>query len=395
MAKSQPRLASRPPPLPLEVFVHGALCVAYSGQCLTSEVAGRAFGQSRRMRASLPHALRTDCRRPAGAAGRPQYLLSPQDLAGLEVLPDLVRAGVASLKIEGRLKSPEYVASITRVYRQALDRLAISRMTTESACRMRIERRSAFRVRRRRQSTATSWRWPFRAGCYTGWFRGTNNQAARPRALRQEARRVSGRSRAACERRVSCSSAARRSSPATAWCSTPAGPDEKEEGGRVYNQSRAQSAAARRSDAALRARRHRFSPRSRRATGCGRRTIPNSTGGCARLLPATRCIFSGRSNSKSTAGRPAADRRSPTTSGPRRAGRVRRAAGPGARNSRSPTDACANSSAASAARPSSSATLKNLSVAGDVMLPVSELNRLRREAVAELDRSARAAAAGT
>jgi len=50
-------------------------------------------------------------------------LLSPQDLAGLEVLPDLIRAGVASLKIEGRLKTPEYVANITRVYRQALDRI--------------------------------------------------------------------------------------------------------------------------------------------------------------------------------------------------------------------------------------------------------------------------------
>src|SRR5207237_8379079 len=53
--------------------------------------------------------------------GDRRYLLSPQDLAGLEVLPDLIRSGVASLKIEGRLKSPEYVANITRVYREALD----------------------------------------------------------------------------------------------------------------------------------------------------------------------------------------------------------------------------------------------------------------------------------
>ena len=53
--------------------------------------------------------------------GDRKYLLSPQDLAGLEVLPELIRAGVASLKIEGRLKSPEYVANITRIYRQALD----------------------------------------------------------------------------------------------------------------------------------------------------------------------------------------------------------------------------------------------------------------------------------
>src|SRR5258707_11919252 len=58
--------------------------------------------------------------------GDRKYLLSPQDLAGLEVLPDIVRAGVASLKIEGRLKSPEYVANITRIYRNALDSLSAS-----------------------------------------------------------------------------------------------------------------------------------------------------------------------------------------------------------------------------------------------------------------------------
>ena len=55
--------------------------------------------------------------------GDRKYLLSPQDLAGLEVLPELARIGVASLKIEGRLKSPEYVANITRIYRKALDQL--------------------------------------------------------------------------------------------------------------------------------------------------------------------------------------------------------------------------------------------------------------------------------
>ena len=59
--------------------------------------------------------------------GDKRYLLSPQDLSGLEVLPELVRAGVSSLKIEGRLKQPEYVANITRVYRQALDALVESR----------------------------------------------------------------------------------------------------------------------------------------------------------------------------------------------------------------------------------------------------------------------------
>ena len=111
--------------LPLEVFVHGALCVAYSGQCLTSEsLGGRSANRGECAQACrMPYELISD-----GAPvplGDRRYLLSPQDLAGLELLPDLVRAGVASLKIEGRLKSPEYVANITRIYRQALDEFEI------------------------------------------------------------------------------------------------------------------------------------------------------------------------------------------------------------------------------------------------------------------------------
>ena len=65
--------------------------------------------------------------------GDRRYLLSPQDLAGLDAIADLARSGVASLKIEGRLKSPEYVAGITRVYRAALDRLARGAATDSPA----------------------------------------------------------------------------------------------------------------------------------------------------------------------------------------------------------------------------------------------------------------------
>ena len=122
-AEYNPPLATRHPPLPLEVFVHGALCVAYSGQCLTSEaLGGRSANRGECAQACrLPYDLISDGTQVP--LGDRRYLLSPQDLAGLEVLSDLVRAGVASLKIEGRLKSPEYVANITRVYRQALDDL--------------------------------------------------------------------------------------------------------------------------------------------------------------------------------------------------------------------------------------------------------------------------------
>ena len=66
----------------------------------------------------MPYELIADGRQVT--LGNRKYLLSPQDLAGLELLPELMRLGVASLKIEGRLKSPEYVANITRIYRQAL-----------------------------------------------------------------------------------------------------------------------------------------------------------------------------------------------------------------------------------------------------------------------------------
>src|SRR5271155_461280 len=109
--------------LPLEVFVHGALCVAYSGQCLTSEALGqRSANRGECAQACrLPYEMIVDgIKRDLGDR---RYLLSPQDLAGLDVLPELTRLGVASLKIEGRLKTPEYVANITQVYRRALDKL--------------------------------------------------------------------------------------------------------------------------------------------------------------------------------------------------------------------------------------------------------------------------------
>jgi len=107
--------------LPLEVFVHGALCVAYSGQCLTSEVlGGRSANRGQCAQACrLPYEL--ICDGTDVDLGAQQYLLSPQDLAAYALVPELLAAGVASLKIEGRLKTPEYVANITRHYRRAID----------------------------------------------------------------------------------------------------------------------------------------------------------------------------------------------------------------------------------------------------------------------------------
>jgi len=107
--------------MPLEVFVHGALCVAYSGQCLTSEsLGGRSANRGQCAQACrLPYDLVCD-----GAEvdlGNRKYLLSPQDLAAYALAPELIAAGVSSFKIEGRLKTPEYVANITQHYRRAID----------------------------------------------------------------------------------------------------------------------------------------------------------------------------------------------------------------------------------------------------------------------------------
>jgi U32 family peptidase len=158
--------------MPLEVFVHGALCVAYSGQCLTSEaLGGRSANRGECAQACrMPYDLIADGQ--LVPLGDRKYLLSPQDLAGLEVLPELVRAGVASLKIEGRLKSPEYVANITRIYRQALDALAESRGPGAEGKATSGSRPSTLGPRRFQYDMEMA----FSRGLSIGWFGGTNNQ---------------------------------------------------------------------------------------------------------------------------------------------------------------------------------------------------------------------------
>ena len=105
---------------PVEVFVHGALCVAYSGQCLTSEAGGRSANRGECAQACrMPYEIISDGR--LVDLENIQYLLSPQDLAAYELVPELIEMGVTSLKIEGRLKTAEYVANITRHYRTAID----------------------------------------------------------------------------------------------------------------------------------------------------------------------------------------------------------------------------------------------------------------------------------
>ena len=106
-----------------ECFAHGALCVCYSGQCfMSSMVGGRSANRGMCAQACrLPYELRNKAlRKPLDAPG--EHLLSPKDLCTAEIIPELIRAGVSSLKIEGRMKSPEYVSCVTRVYRAVFDR---------------------------------------------------------------------------------------------------------------------------------------------------------------------------------------------------------------------------------------------------------------------------------
>ena len=102
----------------IEVFTHGALCISYSGQCLFSSMVGGRSGN----RGECAQV----CRLPYSLISGDKvldkgYLLSPRDLCSLENLPRLISAGVSSLKIEGRMKSPTYVATVTKIYRKYID----------------------------------------------------------------------------------------------------------------------------------------------------------------------------------------------------------------------------------------------------------------------------------
>lgn len=106
----------------LEVFVHGALCICQSGQCLLSSlIGGRSANRGLCAQpCRLPYRLVDADGRKLADEG--QYLLSPRDLCGIEMIDRLIEANVASLKIEGRMKSPEYVSTVTAIYREAIDR---------------------------------------------------------------------------------------------------------------------------------------------------------------------------------------------------------------------------------------------------------------------------------
>ncbi|NLM95715.1 MAG: peptidase U32 [Firmicutes bacterium] len=113
-------------PLDIEVFVHGALCISYSGQCLFSSLVGGRSGNRGRCAqpCRLQYELVDDRGRSLAKGQTGKHLLSTRDLKLLRQLPLLVESGVKALKIEGRMRRPEYVAVVTATYRKALDSLA-------------------------------------------------------------------------------------------------------------------------------------------------------------------------------------------------------------------------------------------------------------------------------
>jgi putative protease len=140
LRRIQEQLQRRGLTMPLEVFVHGALCVAYSGQCLTSEALGqRSANRGECAQACrLPYQLIVDGEERD--LGEQRYLMSPQDLAAWDLLPQLAECGIASLKIEGRLKESTYVAAVTDAYRRGLDQLQLGEDSTDAdALRRQLE----------------------------------------------------------------------------------------------------------------------------------------------------------------------------------------------------------------------------------------------------------------
>jgi len=109
----------------IEAFIHGALCISYSGQCLLSSMIGGRSGNRGRCAqpCRMQYALLDRQGNPVADLARTgDYLLSPRDLNISSRIPDLIAAGINSFKIEGRMKRPEYVATVVRIYRGLIDR---------------------------------------------------------------------------------------------------------------------------------------------------------------------------------------------------------------------------------------------------------------------------------
>jgi putative protease len=205
-----------PPSVPLETFVHGALCVAYSGQCLTSEALGRRSANRGECAQAcrMPYELIVD-----GALrdlGDKRYLLSPQDLAAVNEIPALIERGVASFKIEGRLKSPEYVAAVTSVYRKAIDAALeglFEGASPEDWYRLEMT---------------------FSRGLFSGWMHGVNHQELVGARFGKKRGALLGRVAGSSRDHVELESTAIPIKPGDGVVFDTGGNTEREQGGRVF-----------------------------------------------------------------------------------------------------------------------------------------------------------------
>ncbi|QOY35682.1 DUF3656 domain-containing U32 family peptidase [Anaerobacillus isosaccharinicus] len=202
--------------VPLEVFVHGALCVSYSGQCLTSEMwGGRSANRGECAQACrLPYDLIVDGERKE--MGDIAYVLSPKDLAAIELVPELIEAGVASLKIEGRMKSPEYVANVVSKYRKAIDEYVAGKNYAPSKAELRELEQS------------------FSRGFTYGFLKGTNHKTLLDGSFPKSRGVLLGTVKKVLKDAVLCDIQAplKRGDGIVFDAGRP---DQKEEGGRVYD----------------------------------------------------------------------------------------------------------------------------------------------------------------
>lgn len=143
----------------LEVFVHGALCVSYSGQCFTSESLGGRSANRGQCAQSCRFSYEMYVDGQKKELGSKKYLVSPQDLCGIEEVPNLIEAGIDCFKIEGRLKTPEYVSTSAQAYRAAIDKSTIKNLDPNQLSH--FKRRMAISYSR---------------GFFSGWLHGVNHQ---------------------------------------------------------------------------------------------------------------------------------------------------------------------------------------------------------------------------
>jgi U32 family peptidase len=144
----------------LEVFVHGALCVSYSGQCFTSETLGGRSANRGQCAQSCRFSYELIVDGEKKQLIDQTYLVSPQDLCGIAEIPELMRLGVKSFKVEGRLKTPEFVASVAKSFRHAID----SVLNEKPLSLNQIEKEK------------TSMAVQYSRGFFPGWLNGVNHQ---------------------------------------------------------------------------------------------------------------------------------------------------------------------------------------------------------------------------